>query len=49
MTFGKRNVPATFQYNMHLVLGDWPHANVYIDDVVATLTGLTMFPVGAVF
>lgn len=30
MAFGMRNVPATFQRTMHLVLGDVPHCNVYL-------------------
>lgn len=34
MAFGMRNVPATFQRLMHMVLGDIPHCNVYLDDVV---------------
>lgn len=34
MAFGMRNAPATFQRLMHVVLGDVPHCNVYLDDVV---------------
>ena len=34
MAFGMRNAPATFQRLMQLVLGDVPHCNVYLDDVV---------------
>lgn len=34
MAFGMRNAPATSQRMMHLVLGDAPHYNVYVDDVV---------------
>jgi len=34
MAFGMRNAPATFQRLMHLVLGDVPNCNVYLDDVV---------------
>jgi hypothetical protein len=34
MAFGMRNAPGTFQRLMQLVLGDVPHCNVYLDDVV---------------
>ena len=34
MAFGMRNAPATFQRLIQLVLGDVPHCNVYLDDVV---------------
>ena len=34
MAFGMRNAPSTFQRLMHLVLGDVPRCNVYLDDVV---------------
>lgn len=34
MAFGMRNAPATFRRLMHLMLGDVPQCNVYLDDVV---------------
>ena len=34
MAFGMRNAPATFQRLIQFVLGDVPHCNVYLDDVV---------------
>lgn len=34
MAFGMRNALATFQCLMQLVLGDVPHGNIYLDDVV---------------
>lgn len=34
MAFGMRNAPATFQHLMHIVLGNVPNCNVYLDDVV---------------
>lgn len=34
MAFGMKNLPTTFQNLMHLVLGDVPKCNVYLDDVV---------------
>ena len=34
MAFGMRNAPATFQRQMQFVLGDVPHCDVYLDDVV---------------
>lgn len=34
MAFRMRNAPATFQCKMHLVLGNVPHCDVYLEDVV---------------
>jgi hypothetical protein len=34
MAFGMRNAPAKFQRLMQFVLGDVPHGNVHLDDVV---------------
>lgn len=34
MSFGLRNVPATFQRLMNRVIGDMPGCAVYLDDIV---------------
>ncbi len=34
LAFGMRNAPATFQRLMHIVLGDVPNCDAYLDDIV---------------
>lgn len=34
LAFGMRNAPATFQRLMHIVLGDVPNCDAYLDDII---------------
>ncbi len=38
LAFGMRNAPATFQRLMHIVLGDVPNCDAYLDDIIYSET-----------